>query len=179
MEGPLMQIGETDCTRELQKFRGTVLAVKKVCRWSYRFVPGSETAPADDYFVDWMQATVDPRPGYCVVVGEAQVGRTPGEISAMSAGYPDRVRTRHEDVISLTATAEGNAASPASVSQQFAFAPGRMMLETFENNAALAWEGKTRRTLALGVGIESAHAPIDEAGVFEVRAGLYAEVKSC
>jgi hypothetical protein len=174
-----MQTSEAHCRREPEKFRGTLMAMKKICTWSYRFVPGAETAATEDYFVDWMQATVDLKPGYCVTLAEAQLGRTPGELSAMSEGYPERVRRQQEGTISLTATAGGNATSPASVSQQFDFLPGRVSLGTYENNAALWWKGKTRKTLSLGVGIESEHPVAAAAGIFELRVGLYTDIGSC
>lgn len=184
VEGPLIQVGDTDCQRRAVKDkRGTDLAEVRWCRWSYRHIPGTEANAAEEYYVDWVQATVDPYEGFCVREVEAQVGRTPGEPSAVSKGYPRIVRRPGPATISLAASAGGNALEEARVSQQFHLRRGRVVQGTREfenyNYQWLFWKGSSRRPISLGLGVESS-APVEaQAGVFQIRTLAYGYVVSC
>ena len=186
VEGPLMQVGDTDCNRwVIRNMKGTDVAGLRWCRWNYRYIPGTEANAAEEYYIDWMQATLDPYEGFCVFSAEARVGRSPGDPSAVSKGYPKVVRRPGPTTISLAASAGGNAIEEGRVSQQFHLRPGRFDqgIRKFENHSYhwVSWKGVSRHPISLGLGVESASPVEAQAGVFQILTGVYRdkEVQSC
>lgn len=181
VSGPAVPNGLPDCWREIMKGPqpGSVVAVKHICLWSYLFNPAMDNDSDNGYFIDWVQTTLNPKPGWCVDYAENQLGRTPGELTALSNGYPERVRKNHSATVVLEASADGNASAPVTVSQSFDLHRGQMTWGTFRNNLAVVWRGRTPKTVSLGLGIESVHPLETETGTYRIRVGFYSHVFAC
>lgn len=179
VEGPVLQKGESSCEESRVLAGRTLVAEVHTCLWWFGYVPALETDVARDHGALWFQATVDPRPGWCLRRLEGSLYSAPDVTRVHSftvGGLGGRSRT------TLELDAEGAALQPAAVSQAAGASRGKFAASARldEGSIDFRWRGKTTRRVDAVVGAElSWDASTSATDVYEFGRLVYPTVTRC
>ena len=154
--GPLVP-GYKDCSiQRTQSDTGEVGVVTKKCVRLYEYDQAKEDNPNRDYGVAWVQTSLTPRNGWCLVHVESAVLNNDNNILKKEPGSGFKVSRTKPITSKLVATAGGDGTKDAVVKNTFPMRPGRVRRTTDFNGRyfKVFWDGATTKPIAFALGIE-------------------------
>lgn len=172
VKGPLAR-DDKDCVRDADSTSsGQRAVVSKACSYSFAFNPNRDNDNQRDYGVFWFQVNVEPKNGFCVsrVMSKIRVPRG-YRIENKTPRY-ERTSSRTRDKAKLRVDAGGGRRNDAIVKNSYGLFPRRLKPDLEARRLTVEWNGGTRNTVAMVLGIEvsyregnlpdnSAHGSVD------------------
>jgi hypothetical protein len=126
-----------------------------LCKWEYTYPPALETDARRDYFAEWTQVVVDPKPGYCIKRLTSTRNVVDSEVTAITPLEPIHGPAR----VSLVIHADSHAVQDGTIQQPNGMSAGRAKGRIEGNTARFVWRGLSNRAVFFSSGIEFARGP--------------------
>ncbi len=164
VEGPLFQAGPKECEEATLDSDGSEAALEKqVCLWWFRYAPVAETNLARDYGILWLQASLDPRSGFCL--DRAKIGlRAKEQFEPLAGPLPRKISVGKAKnvLIRVRSDANGHGIQKGSVTQEVTARRGIFRVSSLKSNGWVTafWMSEKqlpiRNALSFAIGIEIA-----------------------